>query len=104
VLRNLINNAIKHHDGLSGRVDVKARALDGWVEFSVCDDGPGIAPEYHERIFQMFQTLRPRDEVEGSGMGLAIVKKAVEEKGGRIRVESEAGRGACFVFTWPKAP
>ncbi len=63
------------------------------------DNGPGIAPEYHERIFEVFQTLKPRDEVEGSGMGLAIAKKTVESAGGEIWVESAAGKGATFHFT-----
>ncbi|MEZ4615946.1 MAG: ATP-binding protein [Caldilineaceae bacterium] len=67
------------------------------------DDGPGIDSAFHERIFQIFQTLQPRDEVEGSGMGLAVVKKAVESMGGIIRVESIwEGAGATFRFTWPQ--
>ena len=65
------------------------------------DNGPGIAPEFHERIFEMFQTLRPRDTVEGSGMGLAIVKRTIESLNGTIKVESALGQGATFRFTWP---
>jgi signal transduction histidine kinase len=72
------------------------------ITLSVKDDGPGIAPEYHERVFRLFHTLRPRDEVEGSGMGLAIVKKLVEAHGGEIRLHSDVGQGANFQFTWPK--
>jgi signal transduction histidine kinase len=68
----------------------------------VSDDGPGIAPEFHERIFEIFQTLQPRDQVEGSGIGLAIVKKSVESSGGTIQVESAPGEGTTFRFTWPK--
>jgi signal transduction histidine kinase len=64
------------------------------------DDGPGIDSQFHQRIFIMFQTLKPRDEVEGSGMGLALVKKIVEQYGGTVKVESN-GRGCCFKFTWP---
>ena len=76
-------------------------ALEGErVRVRVADDGPGIRREFHERVFRMFQTLRPRDEVEGSGVGLAIVKKSVEVFGGQVHVES-AGRGAAVVFTWP---
>ncbi|MBC9072067.1 CHASE3 domain-containing protein [Thauera sp. CAU 1555] len=102
VLRNLINNALKHHDRDTGRVTVSATPSGEFVEFRVEDDGPGIAPEFHERIFQMFQTLKPRDQVEGSGMGLAIVRKTIEGFGGTIRVESAPPRrGSCFVFTWP---
>lgn len=102
VLRNLISNALKHHDREEGLVRVYARvdveSDDAIV--TVSDDGPGIEPAYIERIFRIFQTLRPRDEVESSGVGLAIVKKAVEHHGGRISVVSE-GRGAEFEFTWP---
>jgi signal transduction histidine kinase len=68
----------------------------------VADDGPGIPLAYHAQIFQMFQTLKPRDQAEGSGMGLALVKKAVEYHGGTIAVESEATGGARFRLTWPK--
>lgn len=102
VLRNLISNAIKHHDRSDGQVQVAVQELGGWFAFEVCDDGPGIAPEFHERIFQVFQTLKPRDTVEGSGMGLAIVKKIVEARGGAITVASSLGQGATFRFTWPK--
>ena len=103
VLRNLIDNAIKHHDQESGSVRIDARKLDDSYEFRVIDDGPGIAPEYHERIFKIFHTLKPRDEVEGSGLGLALVQKTVEHFGGKIRVESnpELQRGTQFIFTWP---
>jgi signal transduction histidine kinase len=72
------------------------------VTFCIRDNGPGIASEFHARIFEVFQTLRPRDTVEGSGMGLAIVKKTVETMGGRIWVESAPGAGAAFYFTWPR--
>jgi len=103
VLRNLINNALKHHDGKSGLVSVSIVETGDQVEFRVADDGPGIPPEFHDRIFQMFQTLKPRDEVEGSGMGLAMVKKTVEGLGGAVRVESTPSvRGSTFIFTWPK--
>ncbi|MCX6048028.1 MAG: ATP-binding protein, partial [Chloroflexi bacterium] len=61
----------------------------------------GIDPRFHTRIFQVFQTLQPRDDVEGSGMGLAIVKKLIETRGGTIRVESSLGQGTTFRFTWP---
>lgn len=103
VLRNLIGNALKHHDRPAGIITVSTADVGDYVEFGVADDGPGIPAEFHERIFQMFQTLKPRDQVEGSGMGLAIVKKTVESFGGAIRVESAPPlRGATFVFSWPK--
>jgi signal transduction histidine kinase len=103
VLRNLIANGIKHHDRDAGIVTVSARDLGDAFEVRVEDDGPGIPAHFHERIFQMFQTLRPRDEREGSGMGLAIVKKTVESHGGSIRIESAPPRrGTAFIFTWAK--
>ena len=101
VFRNLIGNAIKHHDRLDGRVEISAREEGSCVEFTVRDDGPGIPPEFHEQIFQMFQTLKPRDEVEGSGMGLALVRKLVENQGGTIHLESRPGEGSAFRFVWP---
>jgi signal transduction histidine kinase len=73
------------------------------IEFIVHDDGPGIAQDYHDQIFRMFTTLKPRDAVEGSGMGLALVKKIVEGRGGAIQLESAEGRGATFRFTWPRS-
>jgi signal transduction histidine kinase len=103
VMRNLLDNAIKHHhQPQTGHVYVSAEDHDPYVQFAIADNGPGIDPRFHERIFQVFQTLKPRDEVEGSGMGLAVVKKIVESRGGSVWVESEAGQGATFRFTWPK--
>lgn len=67
------------------------------------DNGPGIAPAYHERIFGIFQTLHPRDAVEGTGIGLSLVRKIVESRGGRVWVESAEGAGATFRFHWPGA-
>jgi PAS domain S-box-containing protein len=101
VLENLIANGLKHHDRAMGRVTVSMRLEDGVAEFRVGDDGPGIAPRFHERIFMIFQTLASRDELESSGIGLAIVKKRIENHGGRIWVESAPpARGTTFVFTW----
>jgi signal transduction histidine kinase len=105
VLRNLISNALKHHDAEAGAVRVSGRDQGDKVEIQVADDGPGIPPAFHDRVFQMFQTLKPRDQIEGSGMGLAIVRKSVENHGGAIRVESSPDRrGSTFVFTWSKVP
>jgi PAS domain S-box-containing protein len=101
VLQNLISNAIKHHDRAEGRVTISLRKKNDMAEFRVSDDGPGIPPRFHDRIFVIFQTLASRDDVEASGIGLAIVKKRVEGHGGRIWVESEPpARGTTFVFTW----
>ena len=100
VFRNLISNAVKHHPGPAGRITVSAEAHDDHIVFAVADDGAGIPDEYHERIYQMFQTLQPRDEVEGSGMGLAIVSRLVEWQGGRIWHEPAPGHGTVFKFQW----
>jgi PAS domain S-box-containing protein len=102
VLRNLLDNAIKHHERADGHVHLAAYDQGDWIEFVICDDGPGIDPQFHNRIFEVFQTLQPRDKVEGSGMGLAIVKKSIESQGGTITVESAPGAGATFRFTWWK--
>ena len=104
VFSNLIGNALKHHDRPDGRIEVRVRDADepGYYQFTVADDGPGIAPQYHERIFGIFQTLKPRDQVEGSGLGLALVKKIVEHHEGRIWLESVEGCGTTFHFTWPQ--
>ncbi|MDA9004047.1 ATP-binding protein [bacterium] len=102
VFLNLLTNAIKYNDKDTGLVNITSQALsDDLVEFSVSDNGPGIDPKFHERIFQMFQTLNPRDIIESSGMGLAIIKKVVEGQGGQITVTSALGEGSVFTFTWP---
>jgi signal transduction histidine kinase len=105
VLQNLISNAIKHHDHTAdGHVWVDTAPAHGGVELIVTDDGPGIPERFRDRVFGMFQTLRPRDEVEGSGMGLAIVKKLVERQGGKIWLaEGRAGHGLSVHFTWLNA-
>jgi len=102
VLSNLIGNAIKHHDKSEGHIEVTVDERRESYEFAVHDDGPGIPHQFHEQIFNMFQTLRPRDQVEGSGMGLALSRKTVELFGGELRVESAEGQGCTFRFTWPK--
>jgi signal transduction histidine kinase len=105
VLRNLINNAIKHHPTGKGSIRVYAQDKVDEVMFAVEDDGAGIPQEFSEKIFQMFQTLKPRDEIEGSGMGLAIVKRIVELQGGRIWFHGgPGGCGTVFKFTWKKLP
>ena len=103
VFQNLIGNAIKHHNHpADGHIWVDATALPYVYEFTVTDDGAGIPQQFRERVFGMFQTLRPRDEVEGSGMGLAIVKKLVERVGGRVWLsDGRDGRGLTVHFTWP---
>ncbi len=102
VLINLIGNALKHHDRDSGTVEVKCVEGPQFIEFLVTDDGPGVPSKYHDKVFEMFQTLRPRDEVEGSGMGLALCRRLIESRGGRITIESPDTRGSTFRFTWPR--
>ena len=102
VFTNLMSNAAKYHDKPTGLITVGCRDVGECFEFRVQDDGPGIAPEYHEKIFLIFQTLRDRHTAESTGIGLSIVKKIIDEQKGSIHVESAAGQGAAFVFTWPK--
>jgi PAS domain S-box-containing protein len=102
VLQNLIGNAIKYTRRPDAHVRVSAADAGEMIEFSVADNGPGIPAEYHERIFGLFQTLEARDKVEATGIGLSIVQKTVDSRGGRIRIESEEGSGTTFHFTWPK--
>lgn len=102
VFRNLINNAIKHHDKPEGCIRISAHTTTDGYEFVVSDDGPGIAADNQKRVFGMFQTLKSRDEVEGSGIGLSMVKKAVESVGGKVTLESDGTHGCTFRFTWPK--
>ncbi|QJF50597.1 transporter substrate-binding domain-containing protein [Roseobacter ponti] len=104
VLLNLVRNSVKHAEKPCGTIRLSVREKGEAHLFCVEDDGPGIDPRYHERIFGMFQTLRPRDEVEGSGMGLAIVQKTVTLAGGRISLESSPGNGCRFFVEWPKPP
>lgn len=104
VLRNLIDNAIKHHDQPNGVITVSCRDDGERWSFCVRDDGPGIAPQLHARAFDIFSTLHPPGEAEGAGIGLALVKSIVEAHGGTTELESDGRRGAAFTFTWPKAP
>jgi signal transduction histidine kinase len=104
VLLNLIGNAVKHNEkGRDGTVEVQWETFDDKCQFRVRDNGPGIARQHHERIFQMYQRVGSA-EVDGSGMGLAIVKKQVELVGGSIQVHSALGEGAEFQFQWPIYP
>lgn len=103
VMRNLLDNAIKHHDRGHGRIEVGCRDAGDQFEFCVRDDGPGVPEKHHERVFEMFQRLQTRDGSEGSGMGLALVRKIVANRGGEVAIESDGGRGTTIRFTWPKS-
>ncbi len=101
VFQNLIENAVKYMDKPDGRVKVGCVKEAEFFKFSVSDNGPGIEEKHFEKIFKVFQTLNRRDEVEGTGIGLSVVKKIVSTYGGCIWVESEVGRGSTFFFTLP---
>ena len=104
VFHSLIDNAIEHHPSSHGRVSVSVVDLGDRYEFAVADDGQGIDPQFHERIYNIFQTLQARDTHESTGVGLAIVKKIIETEGGTIRLQSSLGQGATFYFSWLKQP
>jgi len=104
VFTHLIDNAIRHHPTKIGIVEISAIDLSDRYEFAIVDNGDGIEPQYQTRIYTIFQTLKARDVEENIGAGLAIVKKVVTAEGGNIQLESVAGRGAIFRFTWLKQP
>ena len=100
VFQNLVANAIKYaKSGEAPRIEISAAPNRRECQFSVVDNGIGISPEYHERVFGVFKRLN--SEGTGTGIGLAIAKAAVERWGGRIWVESQLGDGAAFCFTAP---
>lgn len=105
VLRNLLSNAVRHHDRSNGRITVAAGVDGNFCRISVSDDGPGVPASSRERIFKLFQTLTASERA-GSGIGLAVTKRLVEVHGGRIEVVSPLsdGRGACFRLWWPRFP
>jgi len=102
VLSNLISNAIKYHDKAEGYIKVYVKSYRDHYEFFVEDNGPGISKTYHDKIFAIFQTLQERDSFESTGVGLAIVKKILDDRRQTINVSSEPGNGTTFSFTWPK--
>lgn len=104
VFQNLIENAIKYMgDTPHPRIEIDCKEIDSLHQFSIKDNGIGIQPKDHQRIFEKFQRLKSAKDEEGTGLGLAIVKRIVEMHGGTIRVESELGKGTAFIFTLPKA-
>ena len=101
VFTNLISNGIRHHHRADGTISISARDRGDFYEFSVADDGPGISPAQHDKIFEIFQAVNPQNRSDSTGIGLAIVQKIIETEGGTIRLESLLGKGATFYFTWP---
>jgi PAS domain S-box-containing protein len=102
VLRNLISNAVKHHDRDRGEIQIRVRKNDAALVFEVCDDGPGVPPSAHERICKLFQTLSSASRQPHSGIGLAVSKRLVKAHGGELEIDSSDNeRGSVFRFTWP---
>ncbi|MEM7593221.1 MAG: PAS domain-containing protein [Cyanobacteria bacterium P01_A01_bin.83] len=102
VFSNLISNAIKHSDRDNSQVKISVREQNDFYRFTVTDNGQGIDPQYHQKIFGIFQSLTSRDDKESTGIGLSIVQKAVENQDGKVEVDSQLGEGAAFSFTWKK--
>ncbi|WP_405117484.1 ATP-binding protein [Phaeobacter sp. BS23] len=103
ILINLVSNASKHHDRSSGTIRISSERYPNYVEITVADDGPGIPKQYQDQIFVLFQTLKSRDEVEGSGLGLALVQKLARSLGGSVSVVSnpDVARGTVFTVRVP---
>jgi signal transduction histidine kinase len=104
IFSNLVGNAIKYNNNPQPRILVYHHELADLYEFFVQDNGPGIAPAYHHKVFGIFQTLEEHADIESTGVGLAIVKKILDAHHESIRIDSEAGRGSVFSFTWKKTP
>lgn len=102
VLRNLVGNAVKHHDRASGHINIRVEDMDRYCVFTIADDGPGIPAASQERVFRMFQALSPAAR-GSSGIGLALSKRLVESHGGRIALDSADGvRGTVVRVSWPR--
>jgi len=102
---NLIDNAVRYMDKAAGTVQIGLVGEDAdWWQFQVSDNGPGIEARYFDKVFGVFQTLQPRDELETAGMGLALVRKIVGKYGGSINIKSQMGKGSTFYFSLPKNP
>ena len=104
VFGNLIGNAIKYRSDEAPVVHASSRMRDGICEVTVQDNGVGIEPDQHERIFEMFSRGHQEDDVEGTGVGLALARRIVERSGGSLTVRSQPGRGSCFIVRLPPAP
>lgn len=103
VFANLISNAVKYTPHEYGKIGINCIEKDNHYQFSVKDNGIGIDTNYHKKIFEIFQTLREKDEKESTGIGLAIVKKILDDRQESIQLISEAGKGSEFIFTWKKS-
>ena len=103
VFQNLVDNAIKYNDKAFGVIELSCIEQDEYWKIQIKDNGPGIAKKYQEKIFQLFQTLKPKDQAESTGIGLSLIEKTVTHWGGKIWIESEEGNGSAFIFTIPRA-
>jgi light-regulated signal transduction histidine kinase (bacteriophytochrome) len=104
LMDNLIGNGLKYHGDKAPHVHVSAERNGNKWNFSVSDNGIGIAPEYYERIFEIFQRLHDKKDYPGTGIGLAVCRRIVGGHGGTVWVESEPGQGSTFHFTIPAGP
>lgn len=102
VFQNLLDNAVKYNDKAEGQITVSCCELEGYWEFCIADNGPGIDKKYQDKVFQLFQTLQPKDQSNSTGIGLSLIEKIVHNWGGAIHLESELGQGCRFIFTIPK--
>nr|WP_305909636.1 AAA family ATPase [Methylomarinum sp. Ch1-1]MDP4522564.1 AAA family ATPase [Methylomarinum sp. Ch1-1] len=102
VFQNLLDNAIKYNDKERGLIDISCSELAHDWQFCIADNGPGIDKKYQEKVFQLFQTLKPKDQTHGTGIGLSLIEKMVHNWGGKIWIESEVGQGCSVIFTLPK--
>ncbi|WP_031434026.1 AAA family ATPase [Methylomarinum vadi] len=102
IFQNLLDNAVKYNDKEQGLVEVSCREERDYWRFCVADNGPGIDKKYQEKVFQLFQTLQPKDQSQSTGIGLSLIEKIVDSWGGKIWIESEAGQGCSILFTIPK--
>jgi light-regulated signal transduction histidine kinase (bacteriophytochrome) len=99
LVQNLVGNALKYRSDEPPRIQIDARRRRGYFEFSVRDNGIGIAPEHHQQVFEIFKRLHGRDRYPGTGIGLAVCRKIVQRHGGQIVVDSQLGMGSVFRFT-----
>jgi PAS domain S-box-containing protein len=102
VFSNVISNAVKYNDKAHGKIECSYDSLANFHQFTIKDNGPGIAEEYYEKVFKVFQTIEARDKRESTGIGLSIVHRIIEEEEGSIKIESEINKGASFIITLPK--
>ncbi len=101
IIRNLLSNAIKHHDKIEGLIQIQLNQNNDSYQLTITDDGPGIPPNMHNKVIEMFQTLKSRDDVEGSGMGLAMVKRIISHYKGELKILSDGKRGTSIIIEWP---